>query len=370
MNTDLIILHLSLIDKVGPAVVKYLINKKPKSFKLEELYACSLSDLKNIFGLNEPLISKIYFGLQDKDLLENELKLIEKHKISWTTFLNDDYPALLKNIHLPPTILYWQGAPLKDTNKNIAVIGSRKVNSYGIKVINMLVKPLVQNGWTIVSGGALGADTVAHQAALNAGGKTIVILGSGLLKPYPYVNKKLFSQIVESGGAIVSSFPLMVDALPGNFPARNRIISGMSKGCVVAQAAIKSGTRITALYALDQGREVFAIPGQIDDELSQGCHKLIQEGAKLVFNVEDILQEFGESSFASSDTNMTFIEETVENKPGSIDEKIVGACKYPVSIDELCQNTGLDLAQMQTKLFELQLDGQIEQNLVGLWHRL
>ena len=374
MNIQEAILHLSLIDGVGPGAIKYLLEKSPKDFVLTDLYSLSQFDLKNIFRLSDNIAKKVFEGLQDTKSLNTELDLIDKHKIGWTTFIDDEYPYLLKNTNLPPAVITWKGRPLNDLHKKIAIIGSRKATSYSYNIINNLVASLVENSWSIVSGGAIGADTMAHQATLNVQGKTIAVLGSGLLKPYPALNKQLFQDIIESGGTIISPFPVNFSALPANFPARNRVISGISKGCIVTQASLKSGTRITALYALEQGREVFAVPGPIDDELSFGCNKLIQEGAKLITSAQDILQEFGEEYLNNEIASESFVNETnisiFEKIPETIEEKIVWICRTPSSVDDLTDKIGIGTQELQYKLFDLQLDGKIKQNFVGLWERI
>ena len=285
-------------------------------------------------------------------IFEQEKQLLEKHNIQFITILDTQYPALLKEIHLPPSGLYIQGS--FSSKKNMAIIGSRKANEYGRKVIHNLIPELVAHEWTIVSGGALGADTFAHEETLINNGKTIAILGSGLLQPYPLRNKKLFNIILEKGGAVASPFPLQMLPQPGNFPARNRIISGLSKGCIVAQAAEKSGASITAHFALEQGREVFAVPGIIDDPLSVGCHRLIQEGAKLITHVNDILEEFGEYSAPKKVPEKKQAEEVQNSIPAQkeITHPILKHCKKTISIDELHQETGLTIFELQQQLFD------------------
>ncbi len=364
-SSGFVILHLSLINGIGPSTIKSLIEKKPLNFNINEIYQLSIYELTNFFRLSEIQAKKIKEGLENKNIFDEEISLIEKHKINWSTFLDNNYPELLKNIHLPPSVIYWQGK-LNADEKLISIIGSRKANDYSKRMIENIALSLIEFGWTIVSGGAIGADTMAHEAALKFGGKTISILGSGLLKPYPYSNKKLFQKIVENDGAIISSFALNCDSYPENFPARNRIISGISKGCIVVQAGIKSGTRITALYALEQGREVFAIPGSIDDELSAGCNKLIQEGAKLITCANDILEEFGESNLKNDDTGKYEQTEIVEL---SFEDKIIQYCKDPCSIEELSEKFEISLNDLQFKLFQLQLDGKIIQNFAGMWQQ-
>ncbi len=363
-DSRFLILHLSLINGIGPSTIKSLIERKPLNFNLNYIYQLSISELINLFRLSEIQAKKIVEGLSKKNIFDEEISLIEKYKINWSTFIDSDYPELLKNIHSPPAVIYWQGK-LSSDEKLISIIGSRKANDYSKRTIENFVAALIESNWTIVSGGAIGADTMAHEAALKFGGKTISILGSGLLRLYPYSNKKLFQKIIENEGAIVSSFALNCDSYPENFPARNRIISGISKGCIVVQAGIKSGTRITALYALEQGREVFAVPGSIDDELSAGCNKLIQEGAKLTTCANDILEEFGETIL--KDNNLEITNEP--NEGISLEDKIIHYCKEPCSIEELSEKFDITLYELQLKLFQLQLDGKIIQNFAGMWQQ-
>jgi DNA processing protein len=380
MNKN-IILHLSLIDGIGPATIATL---STRAENLADLYACSAHEITHRYGIAPTYAAKMVAGLADQSLLERELERIEKYAISWTTIIDENYPHDLRTIYAPPAVIYWRGTLPTKEESTIAFVGSRKANRYGETAISTLVTPLAQQGWWIVSGGALGADSMAHEAALQAKGKTVAILGSGLLQPYPRTNIRLFERIVEAGGAVVSIFPLSQGALPGNFPARNRIIAGMSKGCVVIQAAQKSGARITALFALEQGREVFAVPGMIDDELAQGCNALIQDGAKLVMSVEDILSEFdpavtrlrpSEDSFQRSVFEPAVrvheaVEKNLTKAPDTIEGKIAALCKKGANTDELLLETGLNLVRLNEILFNMQLDGLIEQNSAGMFIRL
>jgi len=377
MNSSSVLLHLSLIEGIGSAAVQLLIEKKPASWQWNDLYKATMHDLIECCDFSVQRADSIVSGLKNKDLLEQELHVLERHSIKWTTVLNDDYPSLLKHIHLPPTILYWKGMPLDAGEKSIAVVGSRSMNWYGKKAIDVLIPSLVEYGWTIVSGGAIGADSYAHCATINAHGKTVVVLGSGLFNPYPVCNKSLFEAVVGAGGTIVSPFALDTVARPGNFPARNRIIAGLSRGCVIVQAARKSGACITANFALEQGRDVFAVPGPIDDELSAGCHALIKEGAKLVHSVEDILEEYGsmlpqaEKTRASLKLNKKQIRtmgrsQIVDNDPVTV--QIVTNCSIPTTLDELSVMTGLPFEALHERLFNLQLQGVVCQQM-GLWKR-
>ncbi|MDR3646701.1 MAG: DNA-processing protein DprA [Candidatus Babeliales bacterium] len=377
MNKQQIILHLSLINGVGPTTAWRLLQILSTQQDFLNLYNLSSLELGFKFGLPPKVSSLIYEGLKDKSSLELELKLIEKHKINWITLIDEEYPAILKNSYLPPLVIYYKGSNIFK-EKSIAVIGSRKINDYGIRAINKIVPELVKNDWVIISGGAIGADTKAHETAVKAGGKTVAILGSGLLHPYPYSNLRLFEEIIAKGGAIISSFHLNMQPFASNFPARNRIIAGISKGCLVVQAAIKSGTRITATFALEQGKEVFAIPGSIEDELSAGCHVLIKEGAKLVHSAQDIFIEFGEADKeshtvqAKKEFNPPVVSafEAIVSSHQPEEEELVKLCYLPASIDELLEKTGLNLQELQSKLFELELDDKIKQDFAGMWQKI
>ncbi len=369
MNVQNIILHLSLIDGVGPSTIQHIITRKSENSALQELYDFSASDWRR-FGVSEPLANKLVSGLHD-DLLAQELSLIEKYNIQWLTIVDDAYPELLKHIHLPPPVLYWKGSALEDSVRKLAIVGARKADQYGKQVIDRMVPELVAHDFSIVSGGALGADSMAHRATLDADGKTIAVLGSGLLRPYPREHKKLFERIIEHDGTILSAFPLRTDPYPGNFPARNRIIAGLSYGVVVVQAARKSGARITAQFALEQGRDVFAVPGSIDHELSDGCHALVQEGAKLITDPYDILAEYGIEKEENSNgehsrkTARFKCAEIIHEDP--IKQTILRACMQPKSIDDLSLTTSLSIHELQMHLFDLQVGDLLEQDFTGMW---
>ncbi len=383
MKSSLVFLHISLIKGIGPQAVKKLQEHKSNDSKWSDLYLYTVSDFISLFYLSKSVAELLCSGLKDTKLLDQELDLIKKYSINWTTIISDDYPVLLKSIYAPPTILYWKGQHLFSEENLIACVGSRKANFYGQKVVDSLVSGLVQNSWIIVSGGALGIDSMAHNQTVRSGGQTIVVLGSGLLRPYPASNKKLFENVLASGGALVSSFPLTMQATPGNFPARNRIIAGLSKGCLVIQAAEKSGARITAQFALEQGREVFAVPGSIYDDISMGCHRLLQEGARLVSSVDDILSEFGQkvcsvkrerktviSSFKQVNISVRPTRPTVKTKSSCPKDSILSVAVKGISFDELADIVTIESDKLSDLLFDLQMDGKIEQDFSGLWRSL
>lgn len=388
----LLMLHLSLIKGIGPSVIKRLQNHQA----FNELYACSAADIVSHYQIHPKYAGIIAAGLSDASLLDAELQLIERHSVKWVTCVQEEYPALLKEIEYPPVVLYYRGADLHSFKKNIAIIGSRKAGPYAEQVVEACVPSLVQSGWDVISGGAIGADTMAHTYTVACGGRTVAILGSGLLCPYPSSNKKLFELIVETGGAVVSSFPLQATAYPSNFPARNRIIAGMSQACLVVQAAERSGASITANFALNQGKQVFAVPGSIFDPLSAGCHALIKEGATPISSAVDLLKELGEKpvgnacqdaslqkSILDISADAPLKNKTKANKQiimpqkslilaenATIEERIVFYCKEPTSPDDLLTYIDLDVQLLQDHLFDLQLAGRLEQNAVGLWQAI
>ena len=288
MNVLHVLVHLSLLDGVGPKTINMIVQRKPPTVQWKDLYHFSSNDLKSIFGLSKTLSKLIYDGLSDESVLDREFDLVDKYGVQVVTLLDDNYPALLKEIEVPPPLLYYRGALPNAAEHILAVVGSRDMNFYGAKAVKRLLPELIAQGVTIVSGGAIGVDRAAHESAVRNGGKTVAVLGSGLIEPYPSSNVPLFNEIVSSGGAVISCFSMQTQAHPSNFPQRNRIIAGMSNGCLVVQAARKSGALITARYALDQGREVCAVPGLIDSLLSVGCHALIKQGAAVISDVDDI----------------------------------------------------------------------------------
>jgi DNA processing protein len=389
MHNKEFILHLTLIENIGPAIIQKI--RERSDISVSDLYSFSQADWIHVFGFSEGASEKLADGLASTKILEEELALIEEHNVDWLTFEDETYPQLLKQIYLPPAVLYIMGGSLQSYEKQklLAVVGARKADNYGQRVVNTLISDLVAAQYIIVSGGALGIDAMAHAATLQNGGTTIAVLGSGLLHLYPSSNKKLFASIIEHGGALVSSFPLRMQALPGNFPARNRIVTGLSRGCLVVQAAQKSGALISADYAMEQGREVFAVPGPIGDELSAGCNALIQKGAKLVTCSADILEEFGDRVIVDNQV----IQEKVKQlslelavaeispkwgpqlkqsedwgKNYSAEQKIIiMACKKPISFDDIINSTQLSSELLQSELFNLQLDGIVSQDFTGMW---
>ncbi|MCK9294213.1 MAG: DNA-processing protein DprA [Desulfobulbaceae bacterium] len=320
------------------------------------------ADQNRIKKLVPGLRANIIAGINKEELraaAEKELERAAGLGIEIITREQDAYPELLRNIDDPPILLYVKGNAALLQSGCIGVVGARAASVYGQRIAEDLSKRLCQRGLTVVSGLALGIDTAAHKGALQASGATLAVLGCGLDVVYPRQNGSLYEEIA-CRGALVSEYRL--GALPEafRFPARNRIISGLSLGVVVVEAARKSGSLITADFALEQGREVFAVPGRIDSCKSEGTHRLLQAGAKLVHTVEDILEEFsfpGGIHHASPlscqpDCHAVLTEE----------EKGLFAYLdvYPQSIDEITRQSGMTVQKVSELLLMLELKGLVE----------
>jgi DNA processing protein len=280
------------------------------------------------------------------------------------TFRDDDYPAVLRSIADAPVVLYVKGQ--LPTQGAIAIVGSRRASFYGIEVSAKFAVRLAESDFTVVSGMARGIDAAAHRGALRAKGTTVAVLGSGLSNIYPPEHRKLFEEIAASG-AVISEFAMQTPPVPYNFPRRNRIISGLSLGVIVVEAAERSGALITADFALEQGREVFAVPGKIDQASSFGTHNLIKQGAKIVTCVEDVLEDL-QPQVASLGTRGSKNRIAKMPMPGlSADEqKIYGYISdRPVHIDELTEQCGSSvpvmsvLLQLEIKHLVRQLPGKL-----------
>jgi DNA processing protein len=282
---------------------------------------------------------------------QKEIEKLEKFKIKVLTILDKEYPDSLKVIDAPPDVLYYKGTLERVFDTILAVIGTRHMTPYGKQVVQKIVTPLAQNGITISSGFQRGVDTAAHTAALDAGGKTIAVLGTGLDVDYPTGNKTLYKRIVETDGLILSEYPLGTQPKAQNFPRRNRIVAGLSKGAVVIEATIKSGSLITARYTLDQGKDVFAVPGQIFSELSEGPNSLIKQGAQLIDSAADILYALGLDTKNTQTRTVAYAQTT---------QSILDTLKLGEShIDDLVQKTGLETKVLLAELTILELDGVV-----------
>lgn len=285
------------------------------------------------------------------------------------TLADDDYPSLLREISDPPLVLFVRGDKNLLSARQLAMVGARAVSSYGEQNAHYFAAALSRAGFVITSGLARGIDGVSHRGTLAAGGRTIAVAGTGLLQTYPSSHRQLAADIVKSGGALVSEFPLSTGPQSYHFPRRNRIISGMSLGVLVVEAAVKSGSLVTARHAMEQGREVFAIPGPINSMVARGCHALIRQGAKLVEAPDDILEEFGTVSLPRQvefSPHLVMMPETLSEDEQKIYQSI-GSSVTP--IDEIILRSGLTASAVSSILLTIELRGHI-QAVSGGYRRL
>jgi len=279
---------LNLISGIGYIRFKALCEKFGSA---DSILNAKYKDLINIGNIGTKLAEKIVNWEKTVDL-EKELNLIKKSGVKVLTICDDKYPYQLKETPDPPLCLYIRGELKAEFSNSIAVVGSRRITSYGREMTQFLTSSLAYAGWHIVSGLAYGVDAAAHQATIDSSGITTAVLGGGLARLHPQDNISLARNIIEKGGAVISEFPMELSPTRRTFPMRNRVISGLCCGVLVIEAGVKSGSLITAGCALEQGRMVFAVPGRANSPLSKGCNKLIKDGAILTENLDDILKEF------------------------------------------------------------------------------
>jgi DNA processing protein len=282
------LLTLNLIPNLGPRLTAALLEHFGSPSAVRRATAAQLRQV-HLIG---PTLSEQFAAALAAAPIDREIEAIRRYGVRLVALGSPDYPAALAQIANPPHLLYLRGALTPADDRAVAVVGSRGCTGYGRRVTERLAADLVAAGYTVVSGLARGIDGVAHAAALKAGGRTIAVLAGGLSRIYPPEHADLAAQI-EAAGAIISEAPMNSEPLPAMFPPRNRIISGLAQAVVVVEAADKSGTLITARHALEQNREVFAVPGPVDNPASAGCHRLIREGATLARSADDIIEALG-----------------------------------------------------------------------------
>jgi DNA processing protein len=360
-------LNLKSVSGIGNHLYKRLIDR----FKSPDpVFTASRRELMQVEGVTDRLVNSIRRH-RPPDGLHRELDRIDKKGFHVRTLLDPDYPPLLREIPDPPPYLYVAGK-LDGGLDNIAMVGSRNSTSYGMATTRSLSEDLARLGVTVVSGMARGIDTAAHEGALRGKGKTIAVLGSGLDRIYPAENARLYHRISQQG-AVVSEFPLMTAPDAHNFPVRNRIISGMSLGTVVVEASKKSGSLITARLAAEQNREVFAVPGSIQSFKSTGTHTLIKQGAKLVENAQDIVEELVSLSHIQI-TSLVDHEKAAKDTTATLSRQemlVYNALgPYPEHIDNLVRNTALEPGKLSSILLKLELDGIVQQHPGKLFSKI
>lgn len=305
--------------------------------------------------------------------LEQDLAYIKSlPDLHCLTFDDPRYPRLLREIPKPPPLLFVRGDHTCLSLPQVAIVGSRNSTAGGSENAERFARYLAECGFAITSGLALGIDAAAHQGALNAGGKTIAVMGTGIDLIYPARHRGLAQAILDAGGALVSEFPLGVTSQAANFPQRNRIISGLSGGTLVVEAAVQSGSLITASYALQHDREVFAIPGSIHNPLARGCHQLIRQGATLVETAEDIVDQLAglisykrQEAIGSHRSLPLFHEPAKEASPPQVDaaeQALLDALGFdPLPLDLLAERTGADIGSLSAGLIALEIKGLVQQ---------
>jgi DNA processing protein len=321
-------------------------------------------------GRNSQKIAEAIVAGPEAEKLNAALAWLASESNHLLTLADGDYPAALLEIADPPPLLYLKGDRGLLGRPGIAVVGSRNATPVGLQNAEAFSRSLSQSGLTIISGMALGIDAAAHRGGLDGGASSIAVVGTGLDLVYPARNKTLARELVEKG-LIISEFSLGTPALATNFPRRNRIISGLSRGVLVVEAALASGSLITARQAAEQGREVFAIPGSIHSPFSKGCHQLIKQGAKLVDEANDILVELQWRTATSKAGTAPASSDDLQTTGETSEDPILTAMGYdPVSIDALVERVEFAADQVVARLTELEIDGVIAPLPGGRYQRL
>jgi DNA processing protein len=365
-------LRLIRSENVGPTTFLKLL----KYFgTVENALGASVSQLCKVEGIGAKTAETITAS-RNKFNVEAELELAEKNDV-WIIHIKDErYPKPLRKIYDPPPILYIRGALSKSDSLAISIVGSRRCSIYGKEQASKLAHFLAAAGFTIVSGMARGIDTAAHHGALSARGRTIAVQGCGLSIIFPPENDKLFEMICQSG-ACMSELPLGYEPLAENFPSRNRIIAGLSLGTIIVEAAPRSGALITARMAMENNREVMAVPGKVDSPLSKGPHKLIKDGATLVESVEDVIESLGHLSDQLID-HVTNAAKEAQEKAETAQAELLEKAKLtlaenelaiyksldktPIHIEEIIDKTKLPAGRINAGLVSLQLKGLVKQS--------
>ena len=318
------------------------------------VFAACPDELRAV-GRIGPKLSKLIPTLATDPTADDVISLCVKHAVEIVLEGSAGYPPLLSRIDDPPGLLFVRGAILPCDALAVAVVGARHATPYGLRIAEQLGGSLARAGYTVVSGLARGIDAAAHRGAIAAGGRTVGVLGSGVLNVYPPEHEDLAAEVVRHG-ALISEAPPLSEPFGGAFPQRNRIVSGMSLGTIVVQASERSGALITARLAGEQGREVFAVPGPIDCRMSRGCHALIRDGAKLVQGVDDVLEEFGPLFETATTPEGTPVESAAELQLGSVERSVLDCVgRGSVTVDDILETVSLAPSQVLSTLSVLEM---------------
>lgn len=344
-------LRLALIPGIGPLTRQRLL---AQFGSVDQVLGATSGELQGVQGIGPKLAKKFVESRNHLDV-EEQIQIAADNHVNILLEYHDNYPPLLKEIHDPPGVLFSRGTFEPSDHLAIAIVGTRHASRYGIKQATQFAANLARAGITVVSGMARGIDTAAHRAALDAGGRTIAVLASGVLRPYPPENRQLADQIAQQGCVVSEAAPTM-PPISGMFPQRNRIISGLTLGTIVVEAADRSGALITARHAWEQNREVFAVPGQIDSRLSSGPHRLIRDGAKLVSSIDDVLEELGPLAHAVQRDNGTTLRVPAEVTLNDIEQRVLQAIATQGSlIDEVTQSSGIPVHRVLSTISVLEM---------------
>ena len=352
-------LRLSLVTGLGGAQLRRLLAQFGSP---QDVLAAGVPALESVVG--HDATTAIKRG-PDPQRLDTALAWLQRPDNQLVTLADREYPGLLLEAADPPVVLYACGRVELLRHAALAVVGSRNPTPGGMADAEAFAQALSQAGLTIVSGLALGIDAAAHRGGLRGNSSTIAVLGTGLDRVYPARHRDLAHDIAQRG-LLVSEFALGTPAIASNFPRRNRIISGLARGCLVVEAALRSGSLITARQALEQGREVFAIPGSIHSPLAKGCHWLIKQGAKLVESAQDVLEELNLGPAAGSTTQFNPTAPLTSEAAALLE----AAGFAPVDLDTICMRSGLTPDAASAMLLRLELDGYMSQLPGGLFQRL
>jgi DNA processing protein len=348
-------LCLAMVQGVGPLAMQRLLAhfSSPGA-----VLAASSGELQCVPGIGSTIAKRITQARAEINV-DEQLAIAAEHNIVILTPADARYPKLLKELPDPPAVLFVRGEFKEIDGLAVAIVGTRHASRYGLKQAESLAASLARAGFTVVSGMARGIDTAAHRGALAAGGRTIAVLASGVLAPYPPENAKLCDEIAAQG-CVVSEAPPTMPPISGMFPQRNRIISGLTLGTIVVEASNRSGALITARHAGEQNRQVFAVPGQIDSALSAGPHRLIRDGAKLVTSIDDVLEELGPLATEARREDGTTVRAPLEVTLNEIETQVLQAVDSRGSlIDEVTATSGLPVQRVLATVSVLEMRGLV-----------
>lgn len=340
-----------MVNGVGPRIRRELLDRfgSPRA-----VLEAAPSELQSVPGVG-PKLSRAVVAARDEIDVEAEISLCREEGVTILTESDQEYPRLLREIPDPPGVLFVKGSFQPQDALAIGIVGTRHCTRYGLQQAERLAAGLARAGLTITSGLARGIDAAAHRGALSAGGRTLAVLGSGVLNIYPPEHEKLADEVIEHG-ALLSEVPPRATPHAGAFPQRNRIISGLSMGALIVEAGDRSGALITARLAMEQGREVFAVPGRVDNRSSRGCHRLIRDGAKLVETIDDVLEELGPLVEAAPREDGQVVRHPAELMLNDLEQKVLSAVDTePTSIDRIVTETGLPVARVLSTVSVLEM---------------